>query len=84
MIVKANSVLNFSAPFGHPEQYLLHAGNLVVEGGGLVYAKNLRIECDGDMTVDDGGNVDVNDGGFLTGLGQGQSCYFEVNTFKKH
>ncbi|XP_038052472.1 uncharacterized protein LOC119725183 [Patiria miniata] len=69
-IVKANSVLNFSAPFAHPEQYLLHTGNLVVEGGGLVYAKNLRIECDGNMTVDDGGNVDVSDGGFLTNLGQ--------------
>ena len=71
IIVKANGVLNFSAPFAHPEEYLLHAGNLLVEGGGLVYAKNLRIECDGNMTVDDGGNVDVSDGGFLTDLGQG-------------
>ncbi|XP_033640829.1 uncharacterized protein LOC117301055 [Asterias rubens] len=70
VIVKANSVMNFSAPFAHPEQYSLHADNLVVEGGGLVYAKNLKIECDGNMTVDDGGNVDVSDGGYLSDLGQ--------------
>ncbi|XP_070535283.1 uncharacterized protein [Ptychodera flava] len=66
--VKANSAINASSPFAHPDQYKLEFGNLIVEGGGRVYSKNLRIDAN-SMTVDDGGHVSSDDGGHLAGKG---------------
>ncbi|XP_077861759.1 uncharacterized protein LOC144342564 [Saccoglossus kowalevskii] len=70
VIVKAQSLINASSPFAHPEQYHLQTGKLIVEGGGKVYGKNLRIDSL-FMTVDDGGHVSADDGGYLAGDGPG-------------
>ncbi len=70
-VVKAQSAINASAPFAHPDQFQLKFGELVVEGGGRVSGKNLRIEAS-TLTVDDGGHLEVNDGGHLADLGPGK------------
>ncbi|XP_071506021.1 uncharacterized protein [Diadema antillarum] len=68
--VKSRSVFNFSSPFAHGDAYLLKTGDLIVEGGGKVYGKNFVLESL-NLTVDDGGFVDVSDGGYLAERGRG-------------
>ena len=74
--IKARSLFNFNAPHAHNESYHLMAKNLLVEGGGTVLGKYLDIESE-NMVVDDGGNVNVSDGGFQSDHGIGE---FEINT----
>lgn len=70
-VIKAGSSINASSPFARVDQYNLVFNQLTVEGGGAIKGKNLRITAI-DMTVDDGGLVDVSDGGYLAGLGPGK------------
>ena len=69
-VIKAGSRINTSLPFAHADQYKLGFGHLVVEGGGEIYGKNIHIQAN-VVLVDDGGNIDVNDGGYLSGKGPG-------------
>ena len=71
VIIKARSLFNFSSPFAHVDSYHLKAGDLKVEGGGTMLGKNLILESL-NMTVDDGGIVDVSDGGYLAQQGPGK------------
>lgn len=69
-IMKAGSLINASSPFSHPDQYELVFGRLYLEGGSLMNGKNMKISAD-HLTVDDGGWINVNDGGYLAGTGTG-------------
>ncbi|KAL8620480.1 hypothetical protein ACOMHN_056872 [Nucella lapillus] len=64
-VVKARSLINASAPFAPNFTYALTFRWLTVEGGGAIRGKDLSIKAV-DVTVDDGGVIDVSDGGFLT------------------
>lgn len=70
-VIKARSSINASAPFAPGFTYNLTFGSLTVEGGGSVMGKDLEITAT-DITVDDGGAIDVSDGGYLAGLGAGK------------
>ena len=69
-VIKAGSKINASEPFAHTDQYKLEFGHLVVEGGGDIHGKNLHIQANA-VLVDDGGYIDVSDGGYLSGEGPG-------------
>ena len=69
-VVKARSAINSSAPFAPGFTYDLTFGWLTVEGGGAVRGKDLSIKAV-DVTVDDGGVIDVSDGGYLAQAGTG-------------
>ena len=69
-VIKAGSKINASEPFAHADQYKLGFGHLVVEGGGDIHGKNLHIQANA-VFVDDGGYIDVSDGGYLSGEGPG-------------
>ena len=69
-VIKADSCINASEPFAHSDQFQLQFGHVIVEGGGKISGKNMKIRA-GNMFVDDGGYVDVSDGGHLSGLGKG-------------
>ena len=71
-VVKATAAVNASQPYGTTAAFRLHFGQLVVEGGGRVTGKRLEITAS-HMTVDDGGVVDVSDGGHLSGRGKGEA-----------
>ena len=70
VVIKAGSLINTSVPFAHSDQYKLGFGDLVVEGGALIRGKNLHIEAN-SVLVDDGGYIDVSDGGYLAQEGPG-------------
>jgi len=69
-VIKADSCINASEPFAHSDRFQLQFGHVIVEGGGKISGKNMKIRA-GNMFVDDGGYVDVSDGGHLSGLGKG-------------
>ena len=70
-IIKAKSYINCSSPNAHEDQYDLRFGLITVEGGGEIVGHNIKITAD-DFAVDDGGQVDVSNGGHLPGYGQGE------------
>ena len=70
-IIKAKSYINCSSPNAHEDQYDLQFGVITVEGGGEIVGHNIKITA-GDFAVDDGGQVDVSNGGHLPEEGQGQ------------
>jgi len=69
-VIKAGSKINASEPFAHADQYKLQFGHLIVEGGGEIHGKKLHIQAN-VVLVDDGGYIDVSDGGYLSGQGSG-------------
>ena len=73
-IVKAKSYIHCDSPAAHEDQYDLRFGVITVEGGGEIVGKNLLISAD-DFAVDDGGQVDVSDGGYLQDQGPGLLDY---------
>ena len=70
-IIKARSFINCSAPFAHPDQYNLQFNHITVEGGGEIKGKNMHISAT-TLSVDDGGVIEVNDGGYLAEQGRGK------------
>jgi hypothetical protein len=80
-VVKAESSINCSAPFAPGFTYDLRFGWLTVEGGGAVVGKDLSVKAV-DVIVDDGGTIDVSDGGFLAGLGPGMSEWHRIHAPK--
>ena len=73
-IIKAQSYINCSSPNAHADQYDLRFGVVTVEGGGEIIGHNIKITA-GDFAVDDGGQVDVSNGGYLPDEGQGESSF---------
>ena len=74
-VIKAESYINCSNPNADTDAYQLRYGWVIVEGGGSIKGGNLNITAT-DFTVDDGGKVDVNDGGYRHDLGTGKSILF--------
>ena len=73
-IIKAKSYINCSSPNAHTDQYDLRFGVVTVEGGGEIVGHNIKITA-GDFAVDDGGQVDVSNGGYLPDEGQGEFIF---------
>lgn len=71
-VVKADSYINCSNPNADSDSYELVFGWVIVEGGGLVKGGNLHITAT-DFTIDDGGAVDVSNGGYMPGDGSGNT-----------
>ena len=71
-IIKAESYINCSNPNADTDAYQLTFGWTIVEGGGVVRGGNLHIMAT-DFTIDDGGQVDVSDGGFRPNEGPGKN-----------
>ena len=69
-VIMARSSINASEPFAHSDQFNIRFGAVTVEGGGRISGKNMKITAD-SLTVDDGGYIEVNDGGHLAGTGHG-------------
>ena len=70
-IIKAKSALIANGPQAHKEQYNIYFNDIIVEGGGFIKGKNLKITSV-NMIVDDGGNVDVSNGGYVSAEGRGK------------
>ena len=70
-VIKADSYINCSNINADSDPYDLTFGWIIVEGGGLIKGGNLHIKAT-DLTVDDGGLIDVSNGGFLPGSGPGK------------
>ena len=68
--MKATSHIECVEPNAHADMYNLTWGFLHVEGGAEIYGKNLRFFAD-DIQIDDGGVIQVNDGGHLAEDGTG-------------
>ncbi|KAL4226615.1 hypothetical protein ACF0H5_014598 [Mactra antiquata] len=73
-VVKAESYINCSNPNADSDSYELTFGWIIVEGGGMVKGGNLHIMAT-DFTVDDGGSVDVSNGGHLPEQGTGSGTW---------
>ena len=69
--IKARSSINCSSPLAHNEHYNLVYNTLVVEGGGAIRGTFMHINAT-DLTVDDGGDIDVSGTGYPAGMGQGE------------
>ena len=69
-VIKAESYINCSNPNADTDAYQLTFGWMIVEGGGEIVGGNLHIMAT-DFFIDDGGQVDVSDGGYRPGEGQG-------------
>jgi hypothetical protein len=72
-VIKAESYINCSNSNADTDSYELTFGWLIVEGGGLIKGGNLHIIAT-DFTIDDGGNIDVSNGGHLPDEGPGMSA----------
>lgn len=68
--IMAYSKIETYMPNAHPDYFTLRAKILLVEGGSVIRSKHLHINAV-NMTVDDGGLVDVNYGGHLPNKGRG-------------
>ena len=69
-VVKADSYINCSNPNADADSYELTFGWIIVEGGGLLKGGHLHIMAT-DFTIDDGGVIDVSNGGQLPDQGSG-------------
>ncbi|WAR26294.1 hypothetical protein MAR_011998 [Mya arenaria] len=69
-VIKAESYINCSNPNADSDAYQLTFGWMIVEGGGLLKGGNLHIKAT-DFFLDDGGSVDVSDGGYRPDNGPG-------------
>ncbi|KAH3816398.1 hypothetical protein DPMN_117914 [Dreissena polymorpha] len=69
-VIKAESYINCSNPNADSDAYKLTFGWVIVEGGGLIKGGNLNITAT-DFYVDDGGQVDVSNGGYRPNAGPG-------------
>lgn len=74
-VVKADSYINCSNPNADSDAYQLTFGWVIIEGGGILKGGNLHIMAT-DFTVDDGGAVDVNNGGYRPDEGPGRFMRF--------
>lgn len=70
-IIKARGTITAISPFAHLEQFNVVLNHVTVEGGGRIQGKNIYIQAN-SLTVDDGGHIDVSDGGYITDQGKGQ------------
>ena len=68
--MKATSYIYCDEPHAHDDMFNLTWGFLHVEGGAEIYGKNLRFMAN-DIQIDDGGVIQVNDGGHLPADGEG-------------
>ena len=71
-VVKAESYINCSNPNADTDSYELTFGWVIIEGGGLLKGGNLHIMAT-DFTIDDGGSIDVGNGGYRPDDGPGRS-----------
>lgn len=76
-VVKANSYINCSNPNADTDSFKLTFGWVIVEGDGLIKGGNLHIKAT-DFTIDDGGSVDVSNGGYLPEHGPGMILSFNL------
>lgn len=77
-VVKADSYINCSNPNADSDAYNFTFGWVIVEGGGLIKGGHLNITAT-DFTIDDGGLLDVSNGGHLPGQGQGKLSRPKIN-----
>ena len=70
-VIKARSYINCSSPNAHEDEYDLQFGIVTVEGGGKIAGSHIKITAH-EFTVEDGGQVDVSNGGHLPDQGQGK------------
>ncbi|CAH1775844.1 unnamed protein product, partial [Owenia fusiformis] len=69
-IIKAESGITCNGPAAHSEQFNLMFNYLTVEGGGYIQGKHILVNAN-ELTVDDGGLIDVSDGGETANNGEG-------------
>ena len=77
-VIKADSYINCSNPNADTDAYQLVFGWVIIEGGGLIKGGHLNIQAT-DFTVDDGGLLDVSNGGHRPQQGTG-NIYFSILT----
>jgi hypothetical protein len=77
-VVKADSYINCSNPNADSDSYELTFGWIIVEGGGLLKGGHLHIMAT-DFTIDDGGIIDVSNGGQLPDQGSGMPCPYFID-----
>ena len=70
-IMKATSYIYCDEPHAHQDMFNLTWGFLHVEGGAEIFGKNLRFTAD-DIQIDDGGIIQVNNGGHTPNDGEGE------------
>ena len=70
-VIKARSSINATGPLAHALPHNITLGDVTVEGGGRIFGKHLYILAQ-DMTIDDGGSIDVLDGGYGPNKGPGE------------
>lgn len=68
--VMAYSKIKTYIPNAHPDYFTLKAKIILVEGGATIRSKHIHINAV-NMTVDDGGVLDANYGGYLANKGRG-------------
>lgn len=73
-IIKADSSINCSSPRSHPDAYNLVFKFLQIEGGGAIRGTYMQIAAD-DFNIDDGGEVDVSNGGSSPDTGTSKFLY---------
>ena len=69
-VIKARGAITGISPQAHPEQYNVVLNDVTVQGGGRIQGKNVHIQAT-RLTVDDGGHIDVSDGGYMKEQGKG-------------
>ena len=74
-IMKATSYIYCDEPHAHADMFNLSWGFLHIEGGAEIFGKNLRFDAD-DIQIDDGGVVQVNNGGHMPNDGEGNYFSF--------
>ena len=68
--IMARSSIMMYSPNAHSDFYTLKARVLLVEGGALISARSINIYAE-NLTLDDGGVINVNNGGHLSTKGPG-------------
>ena len=68
--IMARSQIRTYSPNAHNDPFVLQAKVLTVEGGAAINTVNMNISAV-NLTVDDGGNIDASDGGYLATKGPG-------------
>lgn len=66
--VKDKSSIVMNGPQAHEVPFQIFSKTLTVDGGAQIYGKHIILNAV-NITVDDGGNISVNDGGYVAGEG---------------
>ncbi|KAK3576661.1 hypothetical protein CHS0354_004945 [Potamilus streckersoni] len=78
-VIKARSSINASSPNAHSDQYNIVMNTLIVEGGGIVRGSNMKITAT-DLIIDDGGEIDVSDGGYVSQQGPAPGLWHRLGS----